>query len=210
MIIPAKSNIDEELTQLAISAQQHPPMSLQRRVALNKLVSSIIQSGKLSHPHQYRYSQLYQDIEQEAYQNLFFYLCQNIEKFDPSRASLITWLNFLLTHRFFQDAHAKIKDNYLDQPRQEFSHQIPANSDQNTILSELVREYLESDPENILKNEYIRNHPKANYQCLALRRFAGQQWREIAADLNLSISTLSRFYQRSTTKFAPKIRSYCG
>ncbi len=201
---------DVDLSKLAILAQQHPPRSLERYLALSKLCNYMMRSGKLYYPILAQPSPLDQDIYEEVKQNLFLYICQNIEKYDPNRASLITWANFLLYHRFFPEAQIKINDKYIVQNLHKFDQeQIPSPNPEPT-RSELVREYLESDPDNILKNTYIRNHPEANYQSLALRYCNGETWKEIATDLNLSISAITSFYYRNSVKFAPKIKAYCG
>ncbi|MBD2463163.1 hypothetical protein H6G89_19180 [Oscillatoria sp. FACHB-1407] len=59
---------DEKLRQLAVSAQQHPPLTAGRQVALRSLVQEVLCSGRLCHPQRGKFSGSYQDIYDEALQ----------------------------------------------------------------------------------------------------------------------------------------------
>lgn len=96
------NKIDILLQELASTAQQYPQLSEQRQIALTKLVRIILHSGKLCYPQRRQYStNIYEDIYNEALQELFLYICQNIDKYDSERSSVIRWVNFLLERRFF-------------------------------------------------------------------------------------------------------------
>jgi DNA-directed RNA polymerase specialized sigma24 family protein len=71
-----------------------------------------------------------------------------------------------------------------------------------------MRQCLEDDTNNIFKNEYIRNCPKANFRDIALATFSGKSWEEISQEMDVKISTLSSFFQRSCKKFAPQFQEY--
>jgi hypothetical protein len=73
-------------------------------------------------------------------------------------------------------------------------------------LFERVREDIEEDAKNIFKQAHIRNRPDANFQAIALARFARKSWEEISAEFEIPIPTLSRFFQRSCEKFRPYFR----
>lgn len=204
----SKKQLDTQLKELALLAQRHPRATKGRRVALTQMLNAIWQSGRLCRPYSGQFQRLYEDIYDEAVQNLFFYLCQddNINKYDPERGEVMTWVNVLLTKRFFPEAIPKIIgteneisiDNHLDN--------IP--SSQPMSLFEQVIECIESDPENIFIKEHIKNHPEANFQAIARRRYSGISWKDISAEWGIGITSLHTFYQRCVKKFAPIFREH--
>ncbi|MGB7443303.1 MAG: sigma-70 family RNA polymerase sigma factor [Coleofasciculaceae cyanobacterium] len=204
------NELNEQLKQLALVAQQNPPLSPQRQFALRKLVNGILKSGKLCRPQSGQFSGAYQDIYDEALQELLLYICENIDKYNPERASVMAWVNVLLERRFFREAIPKI----LDKPNLKRMTLVDiervALPEKSQNLTELIKEYIELDPENLFKTEYVVNHPEANFQALIKRRSAGKSWKEISAEFQIKTSTISSFYSRCLTKFSPKLREYCN
>ncbi|MDZ8258526.1 sigma-70 family RNA polymerase sigma factor [Nostoc sp. ChiQUE01b] len=204
-----RKQLDEQLKDLAIAAQQYTHLTKEKRIALTRLINAIWQSGKLVHPYKGQFQLLYQDIYDEAVQNLFFYLCQdnNINKYDPERGEVMTWVNMLLNKRFFPEAIPKVigKENEINL---ENSHLENIPSSQPMSLFEQVRECIETDPELIFCNEHIKGHPEANFQAIAKRRCSGVSWKEISAEWGIGITSLHNFYQRSLKKFATKFHEY--
>lgn len=74
-------------------------------------------------------------------------------------------------------------------------------------LSEKLREYLETDPNQLLQ-KHIRAHPEATFQVIALKRLEGISWKELSQTFNIQIPALSNFFQRHLQKIAPEIRRY--
>ncbi|MFN6499068.1 MAG: sigma-70 family RNA polymerase sigma factor [Nostoc sp. DedQUE01] len=197
-----RKQLDAQLKELAIVAQQYTHLTKEKRIALTRLINAIWQSGKLVRPYKGQFKLLYQDIYDEAVQNLFFYLCQdnNINKYDPERGEVMTWVNMLLTKRFFPEAIPKIigKENEINL---ENSHWENIPSSQSMSLFEQVREYIESDPELIFCKEHIKDHPEANFKAIAQRRFSGVSWKDISVEWGIGITSLNNFYQRCLKKF---------
>ncbi|MBN4000331.1 sigma-70 family RNA polymerase sigma factor [Nostoc sp. LPT] len=204
-----RKQLDEQLKDLAIAAQQYTHLTKEKRIALTRLINAIWQSGKLVRPYKGQFQLLYQDIYDEAVQNLFFYLCQdnNINKYNPERGEVMTWINMLLTKRFFPEAIPKIigKENEINL---ENSHLENLPSFQPMSLFEQVRECIETDPELIFCKEHIKGHPEANFQAIAKRRCSGISWKEISAEWGIGITSLHSFYQRCLKKFATKFHEY--
>lgn len=203
-----RDELDEQLLELATTAQQHQPLTQARKVALTKLVNTIVNSGKLCHPQSRLFpTNLYEDIYNEALQELLLYICQNIHKYNPSRGSVLTWVNFLLERRFFLEAIPKIlnKQGITQIPDRD---NIAAPSEPKG-LTEIVRECIESDPDNIFKRKHIENYPQANFQTLALQRISGKSWKEISAGFEIKIPTVSSFYYRCINEFSSKLKEYC-
>ncbi|NEP44148.1 MAG: hypothetical protein F6K35_34955 [Okeania sp. SIO2H7] len=201
---------DRELREYALEAQRHPPRSLQQQKSLTKLVEGILRSGRIAYPRRGQFPEFYDEIHNEAIQKTTFYLCQNIDKYDPKRAPVIRWFNYLLERRFFPEAIPEIvgtskivaSDNAaLDR--------FPADDNSPPLLSEQLREYLQEDPEGLLKKLKHKVYDGVNFFDLVSRRMAGQKWKDISADLGgIPTSTLSDFYQRSLKKIAPQIQHY--
>lgn len=204
------NELNEQLKQLALVAQQNPPLSPKRQFALRKLVNGILKSGKLCRPQSGQFSGAYQDIYDEALQELLLYICENIDKYNPERASVMAWVNVLLERRFFREAIPKILDkpNLRRMTLVDLERIALPEKPQN--LTELIKEYIELDPENLFKKEHVVNHPDANFQALVKRRSLGKSWQEISAEFQIKTSTISSFYSRCLTKFSPKLREYCN
>jgi len=203
-----KDELDEQLKQLAISAQQHPPLTSQRQQALASLVQAILKSGRLCHPHFYQLNR-YEEIYEEAVQELFFYICQHIEKYTPERGSVLAWCNVLLERRFFKEAIPKVLGKPGIQKLSLSELDNLALPEEPPVLMEVIKECIELDPENIFKKEYIQYHPQANFQALAKRRIMGRSWKEIAGEFDLKLTTVSSFYYRCLNKFSNNIKKYC-
>ncbi len=205
----ARKQLDAQLKELALLAQRHPHATKGRRIALTQLVNAIWQSGQLIRPYSSQFQLLYEELYDEAVQNLFFYLCQNdnINKYDPERGEVIIWVNMLLTKRFFPEAIPKIvgKGNEINL---ENSHLENLASLEPISLFEQVRQCIEDDPDRIFIKEHIKDRPEANFQAIARRRYSGVSWKEISAEWGIGLTTLNKFYHRCVKKFAPKIREY--
>ncbi|MEA5503922.1 sigma-70 family RNA polymerase sigma factor [Halotia wernerae UHCC 0503] len=204
-----RKQLDAQLKELALAAQRYKDLTKGKRIALTRLMNAIWQSGKLVRPYKGQFQLLYEDIYDEAVQNLFFYLCQdnNINRYDPERGEVMTWVNMLLTKRFFPEAIPKVigKENEINL---ESSHWETIPLSQPISLFEQVRECIESDPELIFCKEHIKGHPEANFQAIAQRRCSGISWKDISDEWGIKITSLNTFYQRCLKKFADKLQEY--
>jgi DNA-directed RNA polymerase specialized sigma24 family protein len=201
--------LDEQLKQLALVAQQHPPLTQQRQLALRKLVNGILKSGRLCRPQSGHFSGAYQDIYDEALQELLLYICENIDRYNPERGGVMAWVNMLLERRFFREAIPKI----LDKPNLRRMTLVDLDRlvlpEKKQDLTELIQECIELDPENLFKKEHVRNYPAANFQALVKRRTWGKSWQEISDEFQIKISTITSFYSRCLTKFSSNLQAYC-
>ncbi len=206
-----RDELDSHLLQLAISAQRHPPRSQERQLALTKLVNGIVRAGKLCRPQRSQFSAgVYEDIYNEARQELFLYICQNIDKYEPERASVMAWVNVLLERRFFKDAIRKIQTHRCRMKMTIADLDNFASPEKPKDLTEILKAYIESDPEEIFKNEHIEKSPQVNFQALVKRRMSGKSWKEISTEFGMKIPTLSSFYYRCIKKLSPKLKEYCS
>ncbi len=218
---PDNQGLDEQLKQLAIEAQSYQPHTKQRQLALTKLVKGIMRSGRLFRPSPGRlppnFISAYEEIYEDAKQELMLHICQKIDEYNPERSPVLTWVNLLMDQRFFTKAIGMFRDRRdkrvlnptpslddLDafEPDEIISPEKPSS------LVEELRQYLEEDSEDIFKKHCIREHPEANFQFLLLQRLADKSWQEISGEMQIPIPTLSTFYQRSIKKFASKLKDY--
>jgi hypothetical protein len=196
---------EERLLHMLTEACKHPAGSPERQKNLTKIIRLI--KNKLWKENTPYY--------QDALQQTWVYFCQNIcegntgRPYDPNRGSIVTWLNFYLKKRL-HDFYINNQNEQLVTIPTPFRHfssgetnqtvdpveNIPANPDVPSLLEE-VRRWVETDPEGELRRIHITNHPQVTCQILILRRLPPEtSWKTLAAEFNLSISTLSSFYQR--------------
>ena len=207
---PENDELDSHLLHLAISAQQHPPNSGGRRLAITKLIHEIVRSRRLCHPQKSQFTvQFYEDIYDEARQELLLYICQNIDKYDAERGSVMTWVNVLLERRFFKDAIRKMQTQQSKKKTDTDLDNFPAPQEEPPDLTEILKKCIESDPEDIFKNEHIEKCPQANFQALATRRISGKTWKEISVEFGMKIPTVSSFYYRCVSRFSLRLKEYC-
>lgn len=200
--------LDERLKQLAVKARQYPSLSVERQQTLAQLVRGILTSGRLSRPYQGQFQRVYEDIYDEAKQELLLYICQKIDCYDPEKSPVMRWANFLLEKRFFVEAIPKVIGQKSPQRTLKELEMMNDYGD-SPSLAELLKQYIETDPDDLFKKEHIENYPQANFQAIATRLLAGKTWKEISEELGIKIPTLSSFYRRGLQKFKAKLQAYC-
>ncbi|MBZ8180748.1 sigma-70 family RNA polymerase sigma factor [Oscillatoria salina IIICB1] len=210
--------LNKHLRRIAIEAQQYPPRSPARQIAITKLFEAIQTSGKLTRPYWRQFPGLYDEIYNVAKQKLFCYIYERIDNYSPERGEVLQWVNFLFGTRFFVEAIREITlpDSRLS--TEMISQRIFYNLDNdlwlnreneaNPSLSEQIIKYLEDDPEGIFQATHMTDNPAANFRYLALQRIAGYKWREIESELGIHQATLCSFYLRCLQKLAPIIKEY--
>ncbi|MEQ9549186.1 MAG: sigma-70 family RNA polymerase sigma factor [Coleofasciculus sp. G3-WIS-01] len=201
--------LHQQLRQLIAQACSHPPDTPERQRDLTKLIRAIIKSGKLWKDNDPNYG--------DALQKTWIYLCKNIDKYDPERASVITWLNEYLKKRLLdfklqrsQTQKRKITghSNLGQDPELSSSNpieNIPASPDIPPILEE-TREWAQADSDGELRRIHIKGHPEITCQVLILRRLPPETpWNTLAQEFGVSVSTLNAFYRR---KCMPRLRKF--
>jgi hypothetical protein len=211
-------SLDEYLQQLTEVAQQHPRGSRDRTKALAKLIRVLQSSGQLTRPRRGQFQGFYEEIYRDALQRLFAYMCDRIDDYTADRGRVLQWVNFLLSRRFFIEASREVLPTVpkgidaktitrLSLEELDSCNPVELNPQLVPSLSEDLKAYLHEDPEAIFQTTCIANQPSANFQYIAIKRLEGYSWKELAAELDLGISTLSSFYQRCITRFVPKFRN---
>jgi hypothetical protein len=196
-------SVEEQVLLLVAEARSHLPGSVKRQKTLTKIIR--LMSNKL-----WREDTPYY---QDALQQTWVYLCQNLcesntgEAYNPSHGSVITWLNTYLKQRSqnlyleqIQQADTGSANTHILELGQvnETSDQeyLKANHNISSLLEDLTT-WVETDPKNELRCIYIEGHPEVTCQELLRRRLPPvTSWKNLAAEFDLPISTLSSFYQR--------------
>jgi hypothetical protein len=203
---------DDQLKQLALEAQRHPPRSGQRQHALSQLIEAIHLSGRLARPHRGKFSPAFYDLlYDEAVNQTLTYVCRKIDNYDPQRGQaqkFMNWVNFRLDRQIIE-----CRRNFNEQEAQELPslndlEAIAAPPPEPTCLADEVREYIATDPDELFRSTHIRHHPDASFQAIALARFAEQSWEDIAAEFGIKVPTLSSFFRRCCDKFAPQFQRW--
>lgn len=216
------AELDKILRELAIAAKQQPPKSLHRKRLLEKLIRTLIGSNRLAKPRRNQFKNHYAEIDIEAKQQLFDYLCHRIEDYNPDRGEVLQWANALLDRRFFieasrcvlQSVPRGVKRLSLDDLEKQFNQpENPVTLEQiyperMPLLSEQVIAWIRADPDGVFKQTHIVGKPAANFQFLALRVIEGYSWQETADQLGISLATLNRFYHRCLDRFSALIKHY--
>jgi DNA-directed RNA polymerase specialized sigma24 family protein len=212
-------SLDDQLKQLAIAAQSHPPRSWERRRSLAHLIRALQSSGKLVRPRREQFQGLYEEIYADALQRLFAHICEKIDTYNPQRGAVLQWANFLLQRQFFIEASRELLPTFYKgvDPRtlkrltvEDLDRNNPdeLNPQQTPLPSEQLRQCFEEDPDGLFQQTHIEQCPRASFQYLALQRLAGYSWQELSAELGVQVPTLSSFYQRCLNKFKSQLKMY--
>ncbi|MEO0456075.1 MAG: hypothetical protein AAF152_05760 [Cyanobacteria bacterium P01_A01_bin.114] len=99
--------------------------------------------------------------------------------------------------------HTSPKISFVDPAAAPLENISPASN----TLSDEIRQYLETDPDQILK-KHIQGCHRATFQTIALARLDGQRWGDLADQFGVAVPTLSSFYERYLKQIAPQIKQY--
>jgi hypothetical protein len=203
--------IEEKLRYLVTETCKHLSDSSDRQRGLTQIIRLIVKSGKLWKDNASYY--------EDALQQTWMYFCRNIceantgDKYDPNRGSVITWLNAYLKRRL-QDGYIQEQKNLA----QTVSPQIlemgelidPVGNLEGAVeippILEMTRQWIQTDPDGELRRIHIQGHPLVTCQVLLLKRLPPEtSWKTLAAEFDLSISTLTSFYRRQCI---PRLRKF--
>ena len=218
--IPDDDDLNRSLLQLVQEARQYPLQSERRKLALNRLIEKILSSGKLGHPQREAWpANLYEDLYNEALQKTLLKICQTIDNYHGEHP-VLAWVNFHLNKQFVDVVKDYYKKGITYIPKSEKKQiktcvlsldalDIYTPEEDALTEAELLRQFLENDPENIFKTEHIQGHPEVTFQLLAQAKFVEDKtWSEIATNLGISVQTLYSFFYRRLQKFMPYFQKY--
>ncbi|NER20848.1 MAG: hypothetical protein F6J96_09080 [Symploca sp. SIO1C2] len=206
--------LDSYLKQLSKLAKQHSPGSKRRIIAVTRLLAAIENSGKLYCQGKYDYPP---EVYHEAIQAVRTYVFRSIDRYDPTRAKMMTWINQKLNlefkgaiNKFKQERQLEVSlSSQSGTSSSNFNRDLDTlSSEQTPFLSESVRQLIEEDLEDVFKNQFIRGRPEVNFQAIALHLLDGYGKRELADMWNIPEQTLYSFFRRSCQKFKLLFEKY--
>lgn len=212
-----EDKVNTRINALALESKQHSPKSVKRQIALTNLINAIKSSGKLYCRGKNNYPV---ELYEEALQETWLYVFRKIDDYKIEKTKFITWVNFILYHKFM---NAVIQ--YEKQQKPKLSLDTSINSfeelEMATLLDRIVDlkeplstveeliKLIEEDPKGIFTSKIFKKNPQANFRELLLRRIEGQTWQEISEDLNIpQIVALSSFYKRCIKEFENIFKQY--
>jgi hypothetical protein len=198
---PEDDDLDRLLQELALEAQKHPPQSPKRQVVLNRLWQEIWKSNRLGHPQQGKWEQsIYQDFRNEAIARTCLETCQKIDRYNPEHP-VMAWVNFCLNIHFKRVAQEYYEHSSLPS-LDDLKLDIPV--DETLSEPQLLRKFLQEDPEGLLQAERLRNRPDISFQFLALEKYVEDRtWKSMADEFDISVQTLCSFFDRRLQKLKP-------
>lgn len=197
-----EDEIDLQLRQLALEAQQHPARSQKRQIALTKLIDQIYRHNRLTRPHiDDSLLHLYEDIYSEARLKIVEHICQNIDIYD-SQKPVMAWVN-----QFFNFRFRDVRDRYRRETRIPRLDELEKFEQEEMEDTERLRELIEEDPDNIFRNKTMRGRPDITWQVIALARLDDEKWETISQKFDKSISALQSFFDRNLRNFGDDIRN---
>ncbi len=179
----------------------HLPDSLQRRKAINLLLRVLLKSGRIKT----RGNDIYEEALYKTMFNLTKTLC---EKYDPSRSSFLVWFNTCLRNQYkdeiraeqrYRDRHQSVWRSNENEVELNRLDQFASGIDANLLLDtwESFVQWIENNPDNLLKACHIENNSEANCQSLAyLRLVKGEEWQKIAKKVGSSRGAISSHWSR--------------
>jgi DNA-directed RNA polymerase specialized sigma24 family protein len=209
-----EDDLDRTLNQLAKEAQGYPDRSYERRRLLNQLVQKILQSGTLVHPkHELLPLAVSEDLYHEALNITLMEICKKVDKYDLNK-DILAWVNFVLNKRFIdicrkeQDIRKYLDKNWKPIDLEILEHRATESVDSSSPLDDL-KELIEEDPNQIFTNKYVKGHPNATFQFLALARiWEDRKWKEISNELNVPTATLCEFFKKQLKELTPYFKEY--
>ena len=214
-----EENYEKYLQRLAVEAQKHPTHSSQRQLAISQLVNEIWRSPKLGHPQQGSWSDnFYTQIYHEALQKTLLEVCHRIELYNP-KYPVMAWVNFRLGKQFIDVINDYRKKGITDIPKAQQKETICIpNLDnlhesisvrESTDEEALLRQFIEQDPEKLMRAEFVKDRPFITFQVLAKAKFIeDRSWTEIAEEFDIATTTLCSFFYRRLKKMTPYFKKY--
>jgi hypothetical protein len=198
----------QTLEDLIYNAKQHSFASLERNKILTQIIRMISPLLRRSN---------YPD-EEDARQKALMMFVTYVDRFDPSQHCLVAWLNscfyyrrldFIVQRRTQQQNEIPL-DSILS-PEEKFCQKVmpdlPSRDYGSCTMLDRVLEWVETDPDGILRQTHLKYHPEINAQVMIVLRLPSTDlpWKAIAAQFNKPLPALAAFYQR---KCLPLLREF--
>jgi DNA-directed RNA polymerase specialized sigma24 family protein len=199
-------DLDRQLQQLALEVKQYQPKTRERQLGLTKLFYEIQSSGRLYRPCRGELlPHVYEDIYNEAKQELWLFIAKNIDDYDPQKGEVMAWVNNRFYWKFRSLVIAWTTRQNTHKTLDDYEHTQP---EKNSSLIEQLRKIVGADPEGIFENNFPENYPNANFKVLLMARLSGKSWINIEEELGIKSTTIRSFYHRRLTRLRDTFLKY--
>ncbi len=186
-----------------------------RRIALNKFVKAIVNSGRLSKQTRWLGLPNYEDYHNEALQLTLMEICSKIDEYNP-QYPVMAWVNKIFHWRFIDVVKKEEKKGITMVPKGETISPVLSLDDIKKELhgsneisqEEIIKGIITKDPERYLISQHLKGHPDANLKVILLFLLSGKKWKEISQELDVPLTTASSFYQRRMHKIIDYLKKY--
>ena len=186
-----------------------------RRIALNKFVNAVVNSGRLSKQTRWLGLPNYEDYHNEALQLTLMEICSKIDEYNPEYP-VMAWVNKIFHWRFIDVYNKEQKKGITRVPRGENISPVLSLDDINKEIHRsnqlsqeaIIKEVINKDPEKYLISQHLRGHPNANLKVILLFLLSGKKWKEISQELDVPLTTASSFYQRRMHNIIDYLKKY--
>jgi DNA-directed RNA polymerase specialized sigma24 family protein len=229
-LIQETKQLDQELRELVTKIQQPSLKVGERRRGENELFLKIEKSGKLNKFCKWQNLPDYKDIYSQALADSFVYIVANIKEYNPDRASVMAWVNQTLWYKFYTAYNKthKFKRNNIQivslnsakncsegetNAHVEFVDSLPSkqyeHEDKEYLL---VLEFVEHDPKGVLKSLVLKskNGNRISLQEVLLMRLQDKTLEEISDKYQISLKSISSFFQRNIATVKDYILKHTG
>ena len=193
---PQQPSSKEILVALAQDACNHAPGSRERQRKLTTMITILARSL-------WRESS---DYYEDALQDSYCFLCRRLcDLYDPSKASVTTWINNHLKWRLhslkMKAAAEERKRAYVPFSAEEGLNpvdNIPAPVAPEESITDLVRAWATEDQSGELRSKHLKNNPHVTCQVLILRRLPPEDttWSDLSKEFEVPLPSLNALYQR--------------
>ena len=195
----------EILIALAQDACKHAPGSRERQRKLTEMITILARSLWRES------SEYYEDALQDSY----CFLCRRLcDLYDPSKASVTTWINNHLKWRLhslkMKNIAEERKRAYVPLTSEEGLNpvdNIPAPVAPEESVMDLVRAWATADQSGELRSKHLKNKPQVTCQMLILRRLDPEEttWSDLSKEFEVPLPSLNALYQRHCV---PQLRKF--
>jgi RNA polymerase sigma factor (sigma-70 family) len=204
----------EEIKQYSANADS-AVIRVKRRIALNKFVNAVVNSGRVRKQTKWLGLPNYEDYHNEALQLTLMEICNKIDEYNP-QYPVMGWVNKIFHWRFIDVVNKEQRKGITKIPKGEklspvlSLDEITKEIRQSNQLSqtEVIKEVIKKDPEKYLISQQLRGHPDANLKAILLFLLEGKKWKEISQELGVPLTTASSFYQRRMHKIIEYLKKY--
>jgi hypothetical protein len=202
---PEQSSQKEKLAKLVQEACGYAPGSPDRQRKLTQIITILSRSlWRETNPY-------YEDALQDTY----CFLCRRLcDLYDPTKASVTTWINNHLKWRLhslkIKGAKEDKKRAYVPMTSEEGPNpidNIPAPASAEESITDFVRAWATDDADGSLRSKHLQKRSDVNCQMLILRRLPPEEstWSDLSKEFEVAVPSLSALYQRHCV---PRLRKF--